>query len=190
VTFALKALYGAGLFADVKINFDVAKVDGYESRWSRTDHHQVDFEGNDKVSQKDLERKSQLKPRMVFTRSKVQADVQRNHRAVSPQRQIRGIGRIRSHPAAAEPGRPDLRLAEGPSTGVSRINFIGKPRLQRLRAEGHDAPPRESDWYRFLATNDNYDPDRLTFDREQLRAATYISPWLCRLQTSSRRWPS
>src|SRR6185312_7448821 len=27
----------------------------------------------------------------------------------------------------------------------------------------------ESTWWRFLATNDNYDQDRLTFDREQLR---------------------
>ena len=27
----------------------------------------------------------------------------------------------------------------------------------------------ESAWYKFLASNDNYDPDRLTFDREQLR---------------------
>ena len=27
----------------------------------------------------------------------------------------------------------------------------------------------ESAWYKFLASNDNYDPDRLAFDREQLR---------------------
>ena len=27
----------------------------------------------------------------------------------------------------------------------------------------------ESAWWKFLASNDNYDPDRLAFDREQLR---------------------
>src|SRR3546814_19324621 len=28
---------------------------------------------------------------------------------------------------------------------------------------------KESRWYRFFSTSDNYDPDRLTFDRELLR---------------------
>ena len=26
-----------------------------------------------------------------------------------------------------------------------------------------------SEWYRFFSTNDNYDPDRIEYDREQLR---------------------
>ncbi len=39
--------------------------------------NQVGFEGNDKVSTKDLTKEVQLKPRIVFTRNKVQADVQR-----------------------------------------------------------------------------------------------------------------
>ena len=28
---------------------------------------------------------------------------------------------------------------------------------------------KESAWYRFFSTNDNYDPDRVEYDREQLR---------------------
>ena len=35
------------------------------------------FEGNSKVSDKDLTKEVQIKPRTVFTRAKVQADVQR-----------------------------------------------------------------------------------------------------------------
>lgn len=28
---------------------------------------------------------------------------------------------------------------------------------------------KESRWYKFLTSNDNYDPDRIEYDREQLR---------------------
>jgi outer membrane protein insertion porin family len=28
---------------------------------------------------------------------------------------------------------------------------------------------KETRWYRFLSSDDNYDPDRMTFDRELLR---------------------
>ncbi|MEI9884981.1 MAG: POTRA domain-containing protein [Rhizomicrobium sp.] len=72
---ALKTLYQTGLFADVKMKFD-----GTTLTISVVENpiiNQIDFEGNSKVSQKDLEKEVQLKPRTVFTRSKVQADVQR-----------------------------------------------------------------------------------------------------------------
>jgi outer membrane protein insertion porin family len=170
---ALKALYGTGLFADVKINFDAAKSTVNIAVVENPIINQVDFEGNDKVSQKDLEKEVQLKPRMVFTRSKVQADVQRI---------IELYRRNGKFAASVDPQiiqRPQNRvdlifaIAEGPSTGVSRINFIGNHIYSDSVLKGTIAT-EESDWYRFLATNDNYDPDRLTFDREQLRRY-YIS---------------
>ncbi len=72
---SLKTLFATGLFADVKFNWDGSTL---------TIHvvenpilNQVVFEGNDKVSTKDLEKEVQLKPRMVFTRAKVQSDVGR-----------------------------------------------------------------------------------------------------------------
>ena len=72
---ALKTLYQTGLFADVKVKFD-----GKTLTVSVVENpiiNQIEFEGNSKVSQKDLEKEVQLKPRTVFTRSRVQADVQR-----------------------------------------------------------------------------------------------------------------
>ncbi|HEX9159578.1 MAG TPA: POTRA domain-containing protein, partial [Rhizomicrobium sp.] len=72
---SLKTLFATGLFADVKFSWDGATL---------TIHvvenpiiNQVVFEGNDKVSDKDLNKEVQEKPRTVFTRAKVQADVQR-----------------------------------------------------------------------------------------------------------------
>src|SRR6185312_2527038 len=64
-------------------------------------------------------------------------------------------------------------ISEGPTTGVARINFIGNNVFDdgTLKAQ---VATEESDWYKFLSSNDNYDPDRLTFDKEQLRRF-YIS---------------
>jgi outer membrane protein insertion porin family len=163
---ALKTLYQTGLFADVKIKFDGATltINVVENPII----NQIDFEGEDKVSQKDLEKEVQLKPRTVFTRSKVQADVQRI---------IELYRRNGKFAASVDPQiiqRPQNRvdlifsITEGPSTGVARINFIGNTVFDDATLKAQIAT-EESAWYKFLTTNDNYDPDRLTFDREMLR---------------------
>jgi outer membrane protein insertion porin family len=168
---SLKTLFATGLFADVKFNWDGSTL---------TIHvvenpilNQIVFEGNDKVSTKDLEKEVQLKPRMVFTRAKVQSDVGRI---------IELYRRNGKFAASVDPQiiqRPQNRvdlifsISEGATTGVARINFIGNKVYDDDTLRGQIAT-EESAWYRILSTNDNYDPDRLTFDREQLRRF-YIS---------------
>src|SRR5262249_58188949 len=87
--------------------------------------NEVVFEGNDKVSEKDLNKEVQEKPRTVFTRAKVQADVQRI---------IELYRRNGKFAATVDPQiiqRPQNRvdlifsINEGPTTGVARISFIG-----------------------------------------------------------------
>ncbi|MBS0471369.1 MAG: outer membrane protein assembly factor BamA [Proteobacteria bacterium] len=163
---ALKTLYQTGLFADVKMRFDGSTLT--ITVVENPIINQIDFEGNDKVSTKDLQKEVQLKPRTVFTRSKVQADVQRI---------IELYRRNGKFAASVDPQiiqRPQNRvdlifsITEGPSTGVARINFIGNKVFDDATLKSQIAT-EESDWYKFLSTNDNYDPDRLTFDREMLR---------------------
>jgi outer membrane protein insertion porin family len=163
---SLKVLFETGLFADVRLNWDgqTLTVRVVENPII----NQVVFEGNDELSNEDLEREVQVRPRMVFTRARVQADVQR----------IIELYRRSGHFAATvEPkivqrpqNRVDLvfEINEGPTTGVASINFIGN----RVFSDGElrdQIVTVETAWWRFLSTNDNYDPDRLTFDREQLR---------------------
>ena len=74
---ALKTLYSTGLFSDVKINFEPATATLAIRVVENPIINQVVFEGNSKVSDKDLTKEVQIKPRAVFTRAKVQADVQR-----------------------------------------------------------------------------------------------------------------
>jgi outer membrane protein insertion porin family len=163
---SLKSLFATGLFADVKFNWNgsTLTIQVVENPIL----NQVEFEGNDKVSTKDLTKEVQLKPRMVFTRAKVQSDVQRI---------VELYRRNGKFAATVDPQiiqRPQNRvdlifsINEGQTTGVARINFIGNKVFDDDTLRGQIAT-EESAWYKILATNDNYDPDRLTFDREQLR---------------------
>ena len=66
--------------------------------------------------------------------------------------------------------RVDLifEIHEGSQERHPRVNFLGNSQFS-----GNDlrnvVVTKESAWYKFFATNDNYDPDRIEYDREQLR---------------------
>ena len=67
--------------------------------------------------------------------------------------------------------RVDLvfEINEGEFTGVRSINFVGNRAVQRQQAARGDSRPRKAAGTGFSSTDDTYDPDRLTYDRELLR---------------------
>jgi outer membrane protein insertion porin family len=165
---ALKTLYGTGLFSDVKVNFDAANATLNIRVVENPIINQVVFEGNSKVSDKDLTKEVQIKPRAVFTRAKVQQDVQRIIEIY--RRSGKFAARVDPQIIQRPQNRVDLifSIHEGATTGIARINFVGNRVFDSNTLKGQIAT-EESAWYKFLASNDNYDPDRLSFDREQLR---------------------
>jgi outer membrane protein insertion porin family len=163
---SLKALFATGLFADVTIRRQGDRI--VVAVVENPIINRVAFEGNKRVSDKNLEQEVQLRARVVYTRARVQADVQRVIQV------YRRGGRFS---ATVEPkviqlaqNRVDLifEIDEGPVTGIRRINFIGNKKFddERLRRA---IATKESRWYRFFSSDDTYDPDRLTLDRELLR---------------------
>jgi outer membrane protein insertion porin family len=162
----LKALFATNLFSDVKIGWDGSTLTIYVVEYPII--NQIDFEGNSKVTTKDLQKEVQVKPRQVFTRSKVQSDVQRIIEL------YRRNGRFAAQVSPQIIQRPQNRvdviysITEGPTTGVSRITFVGNKAFNddTLRSK---VVTSESAWWRILSTSDNYDPDRLMYDKEQLR---------------------
>ena len=162
----LKTLFDTGLFADVAIRREggVLIISVVENPII----NRVVFEGNDSLDDEELEAEIQLRPRVVYTRPRVQEDLQRLTEIY--RRSGRFAAAVEPKVIQLEQNRVDLvfEVNEGPVTGVRRINFIGNKRYSdgALR----DAiQTRESAWYRFATTDDTYDPDRLTFDRELLR---------------------
>ena len=120
---SLKSLFATGLFADVTIRRegDALVVQVVENPII----NRIAFEGNRSLDSEDLEAEVQLRPRTVYTRTKVQSDVAR----------ILELYRRDGHfNATVEPkviiqeqNRIDLvfEIDEGDATIVREINFIG-----------------------------------------------------------------
>ena len=163
---SLKSLFASGLFADVAIRQEgnVLIVSVLENPII----NRVVFEGNETIEDEELEAEIQLRPRAVYTRPRVQSDLQRLTEIY--RRSGRFAATIEPKVVQLPQNRVDLvfEVNEGPVTGIRRINFIGNSRFSD-DALRDVILTRESAWYRFATTADTYDPDRLTFDRELLR---------------------
>ena len=163
---ALKALFATGLFSDVTLRRQgtTLVVSVVESPVI----NRLAFEGNRKIRTELLEAEVQIRPRVVFTRARVQADVQRLLQVY--RRSGRFAATVEPKVIQLEQNRVDLvfEINEGPVTGIRRINFIGNQAFSDRKLRGQIAT-KESRFYRFLSTSDTYDPDRITFDRELLR---------------------
>jgi outer membrane protein insertion porin family len=163
---SLKALFVTGLFADVKLtregNTLVVRV------VENPIINRIAFEGNSKLSDKDLNGEIQLRPRVVYTRTRVQNDVKRILELY--RRRGRFAATVEPKIIQLSENRVDLvfEINEGESTGVRSINFVGNRVFSDSTLRG-TIETKESRWYRFLSTADTYDPDRLTYDRELLR---------------------
>jgi outer membrane protein insertion porin family len=163
---SLKALFATGLFADVKLDRqgNTLVVQVVENPII----NRIAFEGNDKLSDKDLNSEIQLRPRVVYTRTRVQNDVKRILDLY--RRHARFAATVEPKIVQLPENRVDLifEINEGPSTGVRSINFVGNKEFSDSTLRGV-VDTKESRWYRFLSNADTYDPDRITYDRELLR---------------------
>ena len=166
IDLALKTLFRTDLFADVDIT--VQGTDLVVRVAENPIINQVVFEGNKALNEEKLRDEVTIRPRGIFTRAKVEQDVQR---IVELYRRSGKISATVTPKIVQLPQkRVDLifEIDEGPKSGILRINFIGN------EAYGDDnlrdvVVTRESAWYRFFGGNDNYDPDRIEYDKEQLR---------------------
>ncbi|GGB59749.1 MULTISPECIES: outer membrane protein assembly factor BamA [Henriciella] len=166
IDLSLKTLFATGLFADA--SFEKSGPDLIVRVVENPIINRVIFEGNRALDDDKLREEIQVAPRGIFTAARVQADVQRilelyrqsGRFAVTVEPQYKPL----------EQNRVDLVFVmnEGPVTGVRAINFIGNEEYsdRRLRSE---IVTRQSRWWRFFSSNDNYDPGRLEYDRELLR---------------------
>src|SRR5471032_2631371 len=163
---SLKALFGTGLFSDVTMD-----MQGNVLIVKLTENpiiNRVAFEGNKKIDDDKLRDEVQSKARQVFTRARVQSDVERIL-AIYP-RGGRYNATVEPKVIRLEQGRVDLvfEINEGDVTGIKRITFIGNEHFSDGSLRGK-IKTVESAWWRFLSSDDRFDPDRLNLDRELLR---------------------
>jgi outer membrane protein insertion porin family len=163
---ALKTLFKTDLFADVQIQLQGTDLIVRVSE--NPIINQVVFEGNHELKEEKLRDEVQVRPRGVFTRSRAQADVQR---IVELYRRSGRVGATVTPEIVELPQkRVDLIFVinEGPKSGILNINIIGNKQFSDS-ALRDVIVTKESKWYKFFSSSDNYDPDRIDYDREQLR---------------------
>src|SRR5688500_2685865 len=163
---SVNALFQTGLFSDDDVS---ARGSTFIVRVEENPLiNRVNFEGNSEIKDDNLQKEVELRERMIFTRAKVQSDVQR----------IVALYRRSGHfSARVDPkiirlpqNRVDLvfEIHEGGATQIERISFIGNEAFSDAQLR-RAISTSESRWWKFFSTTDNYDPDRLEFDKELLR---------------------
>ena len=163
---AIKALFRTDLFSDVSVNFQ--NGDLIVTVVENPIINRVIFEGNKGLKEDKLRDEVTVRPRGIFTRSKVQGDVQRIVELY--QRSGRISANVTPQIIELPQKRVDLifKIDEGPKSGILSVNFLGNKAFSDNDLRDV-VVTEESHWYKFFSNNANYDPDRLEYDKEQLR---------------------
>jgi outer membrane protein insertion porin family len=163
---SLKNLFATGLFDDVTLRREGDQL--VVSVLENPIINRIAFEGNRRLEDDVLESELQLRPRVVYTRSRVQNAVSRILELY--RRNGRFAATVEPKVIELPQNRVDLvfEINEGPLTKVARIVFIGNREFDD--GDLRDViQTKEAAWYRFFTTDDTYDPDRVAFDQELLR---------------------
>ena len=163
---SLKALFATGLFADVNIAREGQTLIVNVSE--NPIINRIVFEGNKRIKDSTLEAEVSLRPRVVYTRTKIQKDLARLLQLYRSSGRF--SARVEPRIIELEQNRVDLvyEITEGEQTGIQRILFVGNKNFTNSKLR-EVIRTKQTRWWRFLSTDDTYDPDRINFDGELLR---------------------
>jgi len=164
---AVRTLTRTNLFADVQIGVQ-PNGDLIVQIVENPIINQVVFEGNSAITEEKLREEVTISPRGIYTRARVQDDVGKIVELYRLSGRISAT--VSPQIVQLDQNRVDVvfEIDEGPETGVRSITFLGNTAYS-------DRDLREvmvtevSSWWKLFTSNDNYDPNRLDYDREQLR---------------------
>ncbi len=163
---SLRTLYSTGLFHDVNFTRegDTLVVHVVENPIVNT----ITFEGNHTIEDADLRKIVTLRPRAVFTPRMAQLDrdhilaayTSKGHYAATIDPQIVRLPQNRVNVI--------YNIHDGAETQISRISFVGNHAFSEGTLRGV-VSSREERFWRLFSSADEYDPERIRFDRELLR---------------------
>ncbi len=164
---ALKQLYATGLFNDVKFDFQNDGLLTIKVVENPIINKRV-FDGNDKVDDEMLEAEVQLAPRAIYSRAKVQEDVQRIMNLYK--RTGRYAVVVTPKIIERDQNRVDLiyEIDEGPLASITKINFVGNSHYSDDDL-AEEIMSKETRWFRIFSSSENYDAEKSNYDKELLR---------------------
>ena len=158
----LKELFKTDLFSDVQIEY----TDGILEISVRENPtiNLIKFQGNDKKNDNDLLSEISLRDRSVYSRSKVKKDVKKLLSLY--QRSGRLSTEVIPKVETLKDNRVNLifEINESDVVSVSRITFIGNS-VFSSRELRKVMKTKASSLLRFFSSSDNYDPDKLEYDK-------------------------
>tara|TARA_B100001093_G_scaffold438189_1_gene437444 strand:+ start:2845 stop:5085 length:2241 start_codon:yes stop_codon:yes gene_type:complete len=159
---ALKRLYKTDLFSDVKIEF----IDGLlrVSIKENPTINLISFSGNNKKNDDDLLNEISLRERSIYSRSKVKKDVKKLLSLY--QRSGRLSTEVIPKVETLKDNRVNLifEVNESDVVSVSKITFIGN-NIFSSRELRKIMKTKSSSLLRYFSSSDNYDPDKLEYDK-------------------------
>ncbi|MBF0857732.1 outer membrane protein assembly factor BamA [Gluconobacter sp. LMG 31484] len=163
---SLKTLYATGLFKDVTLHRDgnTLLVDLVENPIV----NRIVFEGNHALKDEDLRKEISLRPRAVFSSQTTAADRQKilNQYAAK----ARFGATVTPQIVKLSHNRVDVvfNINEAQQTLIKKIVFVGNHAFSEARL-AQVISSKESIWYRFFSSSDEYNPERVKYDAELLR---------------------
>jgi len=163
---SLKSLFATSLFSDV--SFSLQKANLIIQVVENPLINRVAFEGNNARTDEELGTEMNLRPRVIFTRTKIQNDVERI--LTIYRRTGRFAAKVEPKLIQLPQNRVDLifEINEGDITNVESVRFVGNQKISDDTLSSV-IKTKESAWWRFLSDDDVYDPDRLNYDIALLR---------------------
>ena len=163
---SLKNLYSTGFFSDVNIMRDnsIVIIKVVENPII----NRVVFEGNNEIDNDVLASEVSLKSRNLFTRTKIQEDVQR---ILSLYRNEGSLSTtVKPNIISLDQNRVDIvfEINEGENTVINSITFNGNKNFSDRRLRD-TIITRQTRWYSILSSNDKYDPQQIQVDENLLR---------------------
>ncbi|HEY6816678.1 MAG TPA: outer membrane protein assembly factor BamA, partial [Croceibacterium sp.] len=135
------------------------------------------LEGNRRLKDDKILPEIKLAPRQIFTRSKVRADVARIIELYK--RQGRFAATVEPQMVQLDQNRVDVvfEINEGPKSKVRAINIIGNEAFSDGDLRG-EMVTKVAGITKILSSTTSYDPDRLAYDQQQLRAFYYSQGYM------------
>ena len=131
--------------------------------------NRIVLEGNKRLKEDKIRPEIRLAPRQIFTRSKVRADVARIIELYK--RQGRFAATVEPKMVQLDQNRVDVifEINEGPKSKVRAINITGNEAFSDSELRGVMVTQVDS-LLKIFSSTTSYDPDRMAYDAQQLRA--------------------
>ena len=130
--------------------------------------NRIALEGNKRLEDSDIFSEISIKVRDVFTKSKIQNNLQRILALYRASGRYEAV--IEPKIIYLEQNRVDIvfEISEGPLSKVNSIKFLGNRNFSDSRLK-REINTSESRWWKVLISGGKYDPDLLNFDKENLK---------------------